>query len=51
MSALHPKADITERRRHVRLVPITDIAARYSITSSAVESSAAPPLPVMPSIF
>jgi hypothetical protein len=36
MSALPPKADIAERDRHVRFVPIADIASLYSITSSAV---------------
>jgi len=39
MSALPPKADITERGRHVRFVPKADICAaansRYSIASSA----------------
>jgi hypothetical protein len=44
MSALPPKADITERRLHVRFVPKADIcgAAKfsgYSITSSARASS------------
>jgi len=43
MSALHPKADIHRRERHVRFVPKADILRcgkerRYSITSSAQES-------------
>src|SRR6516165_8660127 len=46
MSALPPKADIHRRERHVRFVPKADILhcgkkRRYSITSSARESSAA----------
>src|SRR5262249_23494008 len=43
MSALPPKADITENRRHVRYVPSTDSCSAanrlYSITSSARASS------------
>ena len=44
MSALPPKADIAERDWHVRYVAKADIVRcgeirRYSITSSAVESS------------
>jgi hypothetical protein len=43
MSALPSKADIAERRRHVRFVPKADILRcgkkrRYSITSSAATS-------------
>src|SRR5262245_9340568 len=53
LSALHPKADIRDLSRHVGFVPRADscIAANiHSITPSAVESSPAPPLPVMTSI-
>jgi hypothetical protein len=32
MSALPPKADITENRRHVGFVPTGDIVKLYSIT-------------------
>ena len=40
MSALPPKADMCSATRHVRFVPIADIAANvYSITSSARASS------------
>ena len=39
MSALPPKADMAQHRCDVRFVPKADIAAVYSITSSAVESS------------
>ena len=34
MSAIAPKADISERRCHVRFVPKADIALRQSISVS-----------------
>jgi hypothetical protein len=45
ISAIHPKADIVERDRHVRFVPEADIlrcgkGCRYSITSSARSDNA-----------
>jgi hypothetical protein len=49
MSVLPPKADITEKRRHVGLVPQADIGSFYSMTSSARASSAGGT--VMPSDF
>jgi hypothetical protein len=39
MSALSPKADINGRIFDVRFVPKADIASRYSITSSAMDST------------
>jgi hypothetical protein len=42
MSALPPKADITERVRNVRFVPEADIGHYYSITSSTAVSTANP---------
>jgi hypothetical protein len=35
MSALPPIADMCSATRYVRFVPMADISARYSITSSA----------------
>jgi hypothetical protein len=41
MSALPPKADITEDRRHVRFVPKADIGTATRSRSSALASSEA----------
>ena len=39
MSALPPKADITDRRRHVRFVPKADQVHRNKIASYSITSS------------